>query len=194
MYSNSPKDKDTFSITSNYATAKTLDKGLLVDLKKYFRETIIDTPSFLAGTLDELTNTIQRCLTTDYPSDWRLRRVWITCILEALEKSAAPPKYPKEGIEIESQEYCNVISEIIELRYLSEDVEENIEKDSPEPTKEKKKYGNKTPSDIHDISLALNITLPIHITGRENPKTLIKNVPPLPPPVIALETPQQPLT
>ena len=143
MYSNSPKEKDTFSITSNYATAKTLDKGLLVDLEKYFRETIIDTPSFLAGTLDELTNTIQRCLTTDYPSDWRLRRVWITCIGESIEKSLAPPKYPKEGIEIESQEYCNVISEIIELRYLSEDVEEDIEKDSPKPTKAKSNMGIK---------------------------------------------------
>ena len=118
MYSNSPTDKDTFSITSNDATDKTRDKGILVDMEKYFRETIIDTPSFLAGTPDELINIIQRCLTIDYPRYWIVRRVRITRIGELLEKSTAPPKYPKEGIEIEAQEYWSIISKIIELKYL----------------------------------------------------------------------------
>ena len=67
-------DKDTYSITSDDASAKKLVKRLLVDSTKSLGETTLDTPLFLAVTPDELTNTILRCLIKDNPSDWRVTR------------------------------------------------------------------------------------------------------------------------
>ena len=81
-HNNNPlhSDKESFYLASTNTTVKSKVKINLNEAVNYFKESSLDTTSFISSTPTELNIKIRCCLTIDDPKYWKVRRAWVSQI------------------------------------------------------------------------------------------------------------------
>ena len=104
---------------------------------------------------------MRKCITKEYPKNWRVRRSYTPILSDIFETSLAAAKKTKEGIEIEDPEDSSVVSEMMHLTYLTINPEDQDTEDLSYLMEEK--HQEKHP----DSSLVPQLSLSTETTGAE---------------------------